>query len=309
MSITAFAPATVANINVGFDVLGMAISQPGDEVMACFNASRSVRIAHISGDGGKLPREDAALNTAGAAVIALCQHLGETRGIDLHIHKKMPLGSGLGSSAASAVAAVVAANALLGSPLTKLELLPFVLAGEAVASGTAHGDNVFPSLLGGIVLIRSYQPLDVVQLPVPQGLCCAVLHPSVEILTKEARSILPTHVPMKDAVQQTGNMAGFIASLYTGDFALLSRSLVDVLVEPYRSALLPAFDSVKSQALDNGALAFGISGSGPSMFAFAPSLGVATQIGGAMQTVMASFDIASQLFVSYVNGKGAHVLE
>ena len=305
--ITAFAPATISNLNCGFDVLGLAIDQPGDEVTASFNAVGEVKITNIENDGGKLPRT-AAQNTAGAAVIALMQHLGNLQGVDLVIRKKMPLGSGLGSSAASAVAAVVAVNGLLGNPLSKLELLPFVLAGEVVASGSAHGDNVFPSLLGGVVLIRSYEPLDVVQLPVPAGLYAVVVHPDVEILTREARALLPQHISMKDGITQTANLAALVSALYTNDLGLLSRSLHDVFAEPYRAALIPQFDRVRQAALYGGALGFGISGSGPSMFALADSSFRAAQIAELMVKVLTNKQIECESYVSKVNPTGAKII-
>lgn len=304
--ITAFAPATVANLSCGFDVLGLAIDHLGDDVSVQLNEHNKVHIAQITGDNGKLPLV-AADNTAGAAVIALLAQLGSTQGIDIFLHKKMPLGSGLGSSAASAVAATVAANALLGAPFSKKELLPFVLAGEKVASGTAHGDNVFPSLLGGIVLIRSYQPLDVVQLPVPPYIYIVVVHPDVEILTKEARNILPKQIPMKDGITQTANLAGLVAGLYTNDLALIGRSLQDTFAEPYRAPLIPEFDRCKKAALYGGAIGFGISGSGPSMYALCDSQVRAQQVGELIGKALQSKNITYQVFVSKINTKGAEI--
>lgn len=305
--ITAFAPATVSNLNCGFDVLGFAIQKPGDEVTVSFNELGKVRIVDIQGDGGKLPM-DATKNTATKAIISLLAHIGSEQGIDVSIHKKMPFGSGLGSSAASAVAGVVAANELLGKPLTKMELIPFALEGEFIASGSRHGDNAIPSLLGGITLIRSYTPLDVIQLPIPTNLHCTVIHPDVEILTKEARDILPKEVSLKDAIIQTGNIAGLTAALYQSDLALLGRSMVDKFAEPYRSTLIPEYQKVKSAALYGGALAFGISGSGPSMFAFSDSATKAQQIGVLMQKAVARKNITSTVYVSKVNKKGAVIL-
>ncbi len=306
--ITAFAPATVANLNCGFDVLGLAIDKPGDEVSVAFNDLGAVRIVEIEGDGGKLPYE-VARNTAGIAVHSLWKHLQMEKGVDIVIRKKMPFGSGLGSSAASAVAAAVAANALFGNPLTKRELLDFAIDGEAVASGARHADNVAPSLLGGIVLLRSYQPqIDLLQLPVPNNLYCTVIYPKVEILTKEARNILPEKIPLKDAIQQTGNLAGCVAALYQNDLALLGRSLVDVLAEPYRAPLIPEFQRVRQAALYGGALAFGISGSGPSMFALSDGAAKSAQIAGLMEKTLNNKQIDCQIFNSKVNVEGAKVI-
>lgn len=304
--VTAFAPASVSNLNCGFDVLGFPIQQPGDEVSVSFNDTQELRITSIKGDGRKLPLI-VSKNTAGVAVQSLLAHLGEQRGIDLSIHKKMPFGSGLGSSAASAVAAVVATNQLLGRPLAKKDLIPFAMDGEAIASGSRHGDNVIPSLLGGIVLIRSYEPLDVIELPTPT-LYCTVIHPKVEILTKEARDILPKKVPLKDVVKQTANIAGLIAGLYQKNIPLISRSLVDVLVEPHRSTLIPEFGRVKNAALYGGALGFGISGSGPSMFALSDGLAKAKQIGTLMEKALVSKGIDCTLYSSKVNEVGAYIL-
>lgn len=305
--ITAFAPGSVGNVSCGFDVLGMAIHQPGDEVSVSFNEIGEVRIVKITGDGGKLPTE-ASKNTGGVAVISLLKHLGEKRGIDIEIHKKMPLGSGLGSSAASAVAGVVAANALLDNPLTRRDLLPFAMDGEAIATGAYHADNVAPSLLGGIVLIRSYEPLEIIELPVPSHLYYAVIHPDVKILTKDARAVMPKEVPMQTAVTQMGQLAGFVAGLYQNDLPLIGRSMTDILAEPYRSTLIPAFKQVKNAAMYGGALSFGISGSGPSMFAFADSLVRAKQIAVLMQKALIHKQIASEVYTGRVNVKGAVVI-
>lgn len=305
---TAFAPATVANLNCGFDVLGMAIDRPGDEVTVSFNDTGSLRVVQITGDGGKLPY-DTDKNTAAVAIRALCDHLGERRGIDVSVAKQMPLGSGMGSSAASAVAGVVAANALLGEQLNKYDLLPFVLKGEEAATGTAHGDNVFPSLLGGIVLIRSYEPLDVISLPVPTHLYCALLHPDIEILTKQARSILPATIPLKTAIAQTGNIAAFVAGLYAQDLALMGRSMTDLFAEPYRAPLIAEFGRVRAAAQYGGALAFGISGSGPAMFALCDSAVRAQQVGDLMLRTLRNRQISAELYVSRINKQGAKVID
>ncbi len=305
--ITAFAPATLSNLNCGFDVLGMAIDSPGDEVCVSFNDSKQVNVVKITGDRGKLPT-DPTQNTAAVAVSSLLQALNSQQGIDIVVHKKMPLGSGLGSSAASAVAATVAANHLLGSPFSKHQLLPFVLKGEEAAAGSIHGDNVFPSLLGGVVLIRSCDPIDVVELPLPDGLYCVLIHPDVEILTKEARAILPKQVPLKDAVMQTGNIAAFVAALYNNDLALLGRSMTDLFAEPYRSPLIPHFQAVKNAAYYGGAISFGISGSGPSMFALSDSGTRARQISEIMLRALHSKNVEATAYVSKINKKGAYIV-
>jgi len=304
--VTAYAPASIANVSCGFDVLGLAVDAPGDEVSVQFNDIGKVRIVEITGDEGKLPFE-VELNTASKAVQSLVNHLDYEKGIDIIIHKKMPFGSGLGSSAASAVAAVVAANHLVGMPLTKKELIEFAIDGEAVASGARHADNVAPCLLGGIVLVRSYNPIDIIELPVPDNLYCTVVHPHVEILTKEARDILPKQVSMKEAITQTGNLAGFIAGLYQNDLALLGRSMTDVLAEPYRSTLIPEYQSVRNAAMYVGAFAFGISGSGPSMFAFSDTASKSEQVAALMEKTLTSKGIGCKAYVSKVNTMGSYV--
>ncbi len=302
--VTAFAPASVANLNCGFDVLGLAIEAPGDNVSVSFNDTGLSRIVEITGDEGRLPYEVAA-NTAGKAILDMCRHLGEKRGIDIRIHKNMPFGSGLGSSAASAVAAVVALNGLLGSPLSKMELLPFAMAGEAVASGALHADNVGPSLLGGIVLISGYQPLDVNVLPAPDDLYISVVKPDVEILTQEARNILPKEVSMKAAIKQSGNLAGLVRGLYESDYAAIGRSMIDVLAEPYRAPLIPHFDEMRDLAFKAGVTSFGISGSGPTVFAFSKGEEKASLMLESLREYLLAQGISSIQFVSKVNTKGA----
>lgn len=307
MKVTAFAPATVANLNCGFDVLGLAIDAPGDEVTVMWNDTGEVRIVSIEGDGGKLSL-DPQKNTATGGILTLLERvLSEPRGVDVVIKKKMPFGSGLGSSAASAVAGVVAMNALLGNPLTRTELVEFALDGEVIASGSRHADNVAPSLLGGIVLIRSYHPLSLIELPVPEALYVTVIHPHIEILTKEARDILPKQVSMPDAIRQTGNIAAFTSALYKNDLTLLAESMVDVFAEPYRANLLPHFDEVKSAALAAGAISFGISGSGPSMFAFTNGEEAAYSVAQSMRFALEKYSITADTYTSPVNRKGAIV--
>jgi homoserine kinase len=306
-SIKVFAPATVANVTCGFDILGFAVHEPGDEVILKLTDSKGISIKEIKGDGGVLPKE-VDKNTVSVAIRAYLEHLGEQRGVDIYLNKKMPLGSGLGSSAASAVAGVFALNELLGNPLTSLEMLPFAMKGEAMACGEAHADNVAPALLGGFVLIRSYNPLDVVKIDSPKSLYATIIHPQIEIATKDARSILKKSLLLKDAVRQWGNVAGLITGLIKEDYSLIGRSMDDVIVEPVRSMLIPGFDRVKQAALESGALGCGISGSGPSIFALSHSLDVANQVGSAMDKCFRSLEINSDLFISQVNQKGPLIL-
>jgi homoserine kinase (EC 2.7.1.39) len=306
--VRAFAPATVANVAAGFDVLGFALDSPGDELVATFSEKPGVTISRITGDDGRLPL-DSHKNTAGVSVHALLKYLGETRGIDLRLEKKMPLGSGLGSSAASAVVAVVAVNELLGRPFPKRDLLPFALEGERIACGSAHADNAAPSLLGGFVLIRSYTPLDVIPLPTPEKLYATVIHPHIEIQTKDARGILKQQVSLSNAITQWGNTAGLVAGILMSDYGLISRSLQDVIVEPIRSILIPKFYELKKAALDAGALGCSISGSGPSLFALTDSHDTAQKVANAMTLVLDNIGIGSDVFISKVNQEGAKILE
>jgi homoserine kinase len=308
--VCAFAPATVANVSCGFDIFGFAVDAPGDEVVARVLETPGVSISVITGDCGRLPHE-ASANTAGAAALALLGGIGEARGVELQVHKRMPLGSGLGSSAASAVAAVVAVNALFGHPLTRAELLPFALAGERVACGPGdvHADNVAPALLGGFTLIRGTRPLDVVSLSTPAGLSCALVHPDLEVRTAQAREMLPERVALADAVAQWGNAAGLVAGLLLGDFALIGRSLQDVIVEPVRAALIPGFAEVKRAAVDAGALGCGISGACPTLFALCDSRERAAAAGAAMRAAFAAHGLASDIYVSGINTEGARVVQ
>lgn len=306
--ITVFAPGSVSNVACGFDVLGFALDEPGDIVTAAPQNEIGVSIAAIHGDGGRLPL-DPRRNTASAAVMALLHRLETTRGVTLTIHKGLPLASGVGSSGASAVAAVVAANELLGRPAPMDLLLECAMAGEQAGCGAIHPDNVSPTLFGGFVLARSAQPPDIVRLPVPPGLACAVLHPRIEIETGAARKLLGDQVLLKDATRQWANVGGLVAALYSNDLALLSRSLVDSIAEPKRASLVPGFAEVKAAAISAGALGCSLSGSGPSIFALAASLEIAQAAGAAMQ---AAFDRASNagadLWVCRVGRQGARIV-
>lgn len=302
-----FAPASVSNVACGFDVMGFVIDQPGDEVLLRLSENPGIRITRITGDGGRLPY-DAAENTAGAPVTAICSYLNIDAGIEIEIHKKMPLGSGLGSSAASAVAAAFAADRLLEAGLPKDKLLEFALKGEQIASGAIHADNVAPSLYGGFVLIRGYDPIDIVEIPVPEDLCCIVLHPDIEINTKESRRLLPREVPMEAAKTHWGNTAGLVAGLMKGDYGLISRSLKDVIVEPIRGRFIPCYERIKSAAIEAGALGCNISGSGPSIFALTDSYDRAAVIGENMKAALER-SINSEIFISGINRQGPVVLE
>lgn len=303
-----FAPASVGNVTCGFDVMGFALQEPGDEVVARPSDGEGARVARVTGDDGLLPlnvRE----NTAGVAAQALLDHLDLGTGVELEVHKKMPLGSGMGSSAASAVAAAVAVNRLLGQPLERKELLVFAAEGERAACGAAHLDNVAPSLLGGFVFIRSQDPPDVIELECPVDLYASVVRPKIEIRTEDTRKILRREVPLGKAVVQWGNVGGLVAGLLKGDLELVARSLEDVIVEPVRSVLIPGFDRVKQAALEAGALGGGISGGGPSIFALSSSESTATEVARGMSHEFDAVGLDNEIYVSRIEGDGARVLE
>ena len=300
--IKVFAPASVANVACGFDILGFALERPGDEILVRFSDQKGLRITKIT--GGKLPYE-VQKNTAGYAAFTLLEHLGESeRGIDMEIHKRMPFGSGLGSSAASAAGAVVAINELLRRPLERRDLLKFAVLGESIASGAIHADNVAPSLLGGFTLVRDSETLDVHRIHTPRGLYATVIYPKVEILTKEARAMLSTTVALKDAVKQSANLGAFIIGMGNSDFELIKRSLHDIIIEPQRAGLIPYFYDVKEAAYTEGVLGCSISGSGPSIFALSHNSITAENAGLAMQKVYEKHKIACELYISPINMEG-----
>ncbi len=305
--VAVFAPATVANVASGFDVLGFALDSPGDVVTVVRTEAKTIRVVSVTGDDGKLPL-DPKRNTAAVAAAGVLAALGSPFGVEIALHKQMPLSSGLGSSAASAVAAAHAVNLLAGSPLPARDLLPSTMEAERVACGSAHADNVAPALLGGFVLIRSYDPLDVVQLPVPRGLSCAVVHPHTELRTEDARRILKKEIRLADAIRQWGNLAALVAALYNGDLQLLGRSLQDVVAEPARSLLIPGFAAVKAAALAAGALGCSISGSGPSIFALCATPDDSARAGAAMVAAFQRAGLASDLYLSAVNTRGPVVV-
>jgi homoserine kinase len=307
--ISVYAPGSVSNVACGFDVMGFALDEPGDVVTAAPKEDPGVSIAAIHGDGGRLTTEPRK-NTASAAVAELLRRLETTRGVVLTIHKGLPLASGIGSSGASAVAAVVAANELLGRPAPMEMLLECAMAGEFAGCGSVHPDNVTPSLYGGFILARTAQPPDIVRLPVPAGLSCAVLHPHLQIETGAARRLLGDQVALSDATRQWANVGALVSALHTSDMALLSRSLVDHIAEPKRASLVPGLAEIKAAALSAGALGASLSGSGPSMFALAPSIEIARAAGEAMKRCFdAIADVGSDLWVCPVGRRGARIVQ
>ncbi|MDB5061335.1 MAG: homoserine kinase [Mucilaginibacter sp.] len=307
-SVSVFAPATVANVVCGFDVLGFAVNEPGDEVIMRITDKPGITISKITGDDGRLPLNPAK-NTVSVSVQHYLQSIDRTDiGLDIELHKKMPIGSGLGSSSASTVAGLFAIKTLLGDDTDPSTLLPFAMKGEEMACGHGHADNVAPALLGGFVLIRSYDPLDVVRLSHPPGLWCAIVFPDVDVPTREARQIIRNKILMKDAVTQWGNIAGLVSGLFMQDIDLIGRSMKDVLVEPVRSMLIPDFYVMREMAMELGAVSFGISGSGPSVFAFTRNEETAKRITHKLQQHLTSIKIGSNGYVSTINDKGPRVI-
>ncbi len=306
-SINIFAPATVANVSCGFDIFGLAVDNPGDEVILTKRNDDQIIIKKITGDEGKLTY-DPAKNTVTVPILKYLDKLQIKQGFDVVLNKKMPLGSGLGSSSASSVAGVFAANELLDKPLEINALLPFSMEGERVACGAAHADNVAPALLGGFVIIRSYDPLDFIKINTPDELFVSIVHPDLEVNTKDARIILRQEAILKKIIAQTGNVAGMVAGLMTSNYGLIGRSMQDYLVEPNRAILIPYFNEVKEAALNTGALGASISGAGPSIFAFSEGRETAEKVGQAMKTIFESAGIKTNLFVSGVNQNGPRIL-
>ncbi|PHQ30470.1 homoserine kinase [Leeuwenhoekiella nanhaiensis] len=304
--IRVFSPATVANVNCGFDVLGFALDGLGDEMVLRKVPQKGITITRI--EGADLPYE-AKENVVGVAGLAMIEALDLDFGFEIEIYKNIRLGSGVGSSAASAAGIVFGINQFLEKPLTNLELTAFGMKGEAVASGNEHADNVAPCIYGGFTLITGYEPLKIVSLPVPEELYVTIIHPHITIKTKEARAILPKEVSLQNAIKQTGNLAGLIAGLYEADYELIGNSTQDFLVEPYRKNLIPDFDFYKVTALKNGGLAFGISGSGPSMFTLSKGKENAGNVELALKEALKTKNMESDSYVSPVSKHGNRILE
>jgi homoserine kinase len=306
-SVKAFAPATVANVCCGFDILGFAVDAPGDEVKVTLRNDSEIKIKEIIGDEGKLPYE-VEKNTASVAIISFLKKIESKQGVDIELVKNLPLGSGMGSSAASGVAALIAINHLMGNPLTRNQLVPHAMEAERIACGAAHADNVAPSLLGGFVLVRDYDPLDVIKIEAVENLYCTLVHPHLELKTEDSRKVLRHAVTLKDAITQSGNIAGLMIGLLKPDYHLISRSLKDVIAEPMRSAFIPGFNNLRQIAMEAGALGFGISGSGPTVFALSQSETKAQQVAEAIQVEFLRHKLNTDPYVSKVNQEGAKVL-
>lgn len=298
-----FAPATAANMSAGFEIFGIALENPGDIVTVEKAKGANVTITSICGDNGKLPSEPSK-NTAAVAILALLKDRELSQGLHIVIEKRLPLCSGMGSSAASAAAAVAAVNDLLDLKLEPQELVPYAMEAERVACGSAHADNVAPSILGGITLIRSYFPLDIISIAPPDNLHYAIVNPDIQISTKDARALIPEKFTQQQTISQMGNAAAFVAALYQGDFDLLKRSCEDFLAEPCRAQLISGFSLVKQAALEAGASGAGLSGSGPSMFALCKNLEIAQKSAQAMEAVFLKQGIKTNYFVGKIPKSG-----
>jgi homoserine kinase len=305
-SVLVFSPATVANVGPGFDILGFAIDQPGD----------LITVERISGNKHELINQtpfelplEPEKNVAVVSLSAFLEHLGTKEKFRVIFHQKIPPGSGIGSSSASSAGSVFAANILLGNPLTRKELVPFAAKGEQAASGSPHADNVAPALLGGFILVRSYNPLDLVEISSPISLYCTVVHPDIQLATQESRKILKGNVLLGTAVEQAGNVAGLITGLLTSDFRLIRDSLHDVIAEPARSFLIPGFEKLKEVALEAGALGSSISGSGPSVFSLCPDRKSAEAVALGFERIFSEMDIPCKVFVSGINHNGVSQLK
>lgn len=303
---SAFAPATLSNLGTGFDVLGLALAQPGDTVRVRLVAEPGIRVTHIDGDGGKLSR-DPARNTAAIAASATLARAGLSVGVELELVKGLPIGSGLGSSASSAVAAAFAVNLALGSPLRRADLVGPCLVAEEAVSGR-HADNVAPALLGGLVLVRSLDPLDLVRLPLPDGLVFALVTPGMELLTRTARAVLPAEVPLAAMTRNSANLAAIVSACHSGDLALLARAIPDEVVTPARSPLIPGCADVIEAALDAGALAASISGAGPTLFALCRSPRTAQAAADAMVATFARHGLTANGFISAADNPGVRAV-
>lgn len=298
------APATIANLVCGFDVLGVALNEPYDIMEVTLSRERGLRITHV--DDYNLPLIPDK-NVAGVSLLAMMEELDQQFGFDITIEKRIKPGSGLGSSAASAAGIVVAVNHLLNNRFSNNDIVRFAMAGEKLASGVKHADNISPCILGGITLIRSAFPLDIISLPFPE-LYITVVHPQIEVKTSDARDILRKEVLLKDAIKQWGNIAGLVAGLVSKDYDLIARSLVDVIIEPVRSMLIPEFNKIKSECIAAGAIGGGIAGSGPSVFMFSKDIVTARSVETIIKIIYERVGLAYYTYVTTINPLGVKIV-
>lgn len=300
-----FSPATVANVACGYDVLGFCLDAVGDEMLIRKVDKKGILITKI--EGFELPFKTE-LNVAGVSALAMYEKLQPDCGFEIEIYKNIKPGSGIGSSAASAVGSVFGMNALLGSPYNKTELTQFAIKGEALASKCEHADNLAPALFGGFTLVKSLSPLEILEIPSPDNLYATIIHPQIEIKTANSRAILPKEVKLQEAIVQWANFGSLIHSLHTNNYQLMKRSLHDAIIEPHRSKLIPFYKEVKQAALNAGALGTNISGSGPSIFSLCKGIEIATMVSDAIKKVYLSTGIKFDIHISKINIEGIKVL-
>lgn len=300
-----FSPATVANVACGYDVLGFCLDAVGDEMLIRKVDKKGIRITKI--EGFELPFKTE-LNVAGVSALAMYETLQPDCGFEIEIYKNIKPGSGIGSSAASAVGSVFGMNALLGSPYNKTELTQFAMKGEALASKCEHADNLAPALFGGFTLVKSLSPLEILKIPSPDNLYATIIHPQIEVKTADSRAILPKEVKLQEAIVQWANFGSLIHSLHTNNYQLMKRSLHDAIIEPHRSKLIPFYKEVKKAALNAGALGANISGSGPSIFSLCKGIETATLVSDSIKKVYLSTGIKFDIHISKINIEGIKVL-
>lgn len=301
-----FSPATVANVSCGFDVLGFCLNSIGDEMVIRKTAKKGVKIIKI--EGANLPF-DTTKNVAGVAALSILKAAQANFGVEIEIYKKIKPGSGIGSSSASASGTVVAINELLGSPFNNQELTFHAIKGEALASGVEHADNVAPGIFGGFTLIKSINPLKIIELPTPTELYATIIHPKIEIKTSEARTILPKQIELSNAIKQWANVGSLVSGLYTSNYQLISESLIDYIIEPHRSQLIPHFENVRNASINAGSLGCGISGSGPSIFSLSKGNETANKVAEAMSKVYSNTTIKFDIYVSEINTEGVKIIK
>jgi homoserine kinase len=300
-----FSPGTVSNVACGFDVLGFCLDNVGDEMIIRKTDKKGIYITKI--EGYDLPYKTEK-NVAGVSALALIEDAKPDCGFEIEIYKKIKPGSGIGSSAASAAGSVFGINELLGRPYNKKQLTYFAMKGEAIASQCEHADNLAPAIYGGFVLVKSIHPLEILQLPTPDDLYVTVIHPQIEIKTAEARAILPKEIPLQKAITQWANLGSLVHALHTNDYDLISKSLHDEVIEPYRSQLIPHFDKVKNAALNAGALGCSISGSGPSIFSLSKGIETAKNVKDAINNIYKTTGIDFDMFVCKINTQGIKII-
>lgn len=301
-----FAPATVANVSCGFDVLGFCLDTIGDDMIVRRTEEKGIRITKIQGYDLPVSITE---NVAGISALAMYESLKPNCGFEIEIHKKIKPGSGIGSSSASSAGSVFGINALLGYPLDKKQLTEFAMKGEAFASKAEHADNLAPALFGGFTLVKSTNPLCILELPSPIELFATIIHPQIEIKTSEARALLPQKIELNQAIQQWANMGSLVHALHSSDYDLIASSLKDVIIEPHRKTLIPHFDELKEVSIKAGALGCGISGSGPSIFALSKGLGNAHKVEKAMKALYGTTEIPFETYVSKINTQGIKIIE